>query len=56
MVGVVYIYFVVEVFEKGVVELGYYIKVEINGFIGVKNSLSDEEIVKVDVIIVVCDK
>lgn len=56
LVGIVYIYFVVEVLEKGVVVLGFEIKVEINGLIGVKNSLSVEEIECVEVIVVVCDK
>lgn len=42
--------------EKAAAELGYEIKVETNGSIGVKNSPSAEEIARADAIIVACDK
>lgn len=54
--GVAHTYLAAEALEKGAAELGYHIKVETNGSIGVKNSPSDEEIAKADAIIVACDK
>ena len=49
-------YLAAEALEKGARELGYDIKVETNGSIGVKNSPTADEIAKADAIIVACDK
>ncbi len=54
--GVAHTYLAAEALEKGAAELGYDIKVETNGSIGVKNSPSAAEIEKADAIIVSCDK
>ena len=54
--GVAHTYLAAEALEKGAAELGYQIKVETNGSIGVKNSPTDEEIARADAIIVACDK
>ncbi|AIU67707.1 fructose-specific PTS transporter subunit EIIC [Vibrio coralliilyticus] len=54
--GVAHTYLAAEALEKGAAELGYQIKVETNGSIGVKNTPSSEEIAKADAIIVACDK
>ncbi len=54
--GVAHTYLAAEALEKGAAELGYEIKVETNGSIGVKNSPSAEDIAKADAIIVSCDK
>ncbi|MCG9683363.1 fructose-specific PTS transporter subunit EIIC [Vibrio sp. Isolate23] len=54
--GVAHTYLAAEALEKGAAELGYQIKVETNGSIGVKNTPSAEEIAQADAIIVVCDK
>lgn len=54
--GVAHTYLAAEALEKGAAELGYTIKVETNGSIGVKNSPSAEEIVRAEAIIVACDK
>ncbi len=54
--GVAHTYLAAESLEKGAAELGYSIKVETNGSIGVKNSPTDEEIAQADAIIVACDK
>ncbi|OLQ90901.1 PTS fructose transporter subunit IIC [Vibrio ponticus] len=54
--GVAHTYLAAEALEKGAAELGYEIKVETNGSIGVKNSPTDEEIARADAIIVACDK
>ncbi|WED24256.1 fructose-specific PTS transporter subunit EIIC [Vibrio sp. JC009] len=54
--GVAHTYLAAEALEKGAAELGYQIKVETNGSIGVKNAPTAEEIAKADAIIVACDK
>ncbi|WP_162064007.1 fructose-specific PTS transporter subunit EIIC [Vibrio taketomensis] len=54
--GVAHTYLAAEALEKGAAELGYEIKVETNGSIGVKNSPTDEEIARADAIVVACDK
>ncbi len=54
--GVAHTYLAAESLEKAAAELGYSIKVETNGSIGVKNSPTDEEIAQADAIIVACDK
>ncbi|SEF75340.1 PTS fructose transporter subunit IIABC [Vibrio hangzhouensis] len=54
--GVAHTYLAAEALEKGAAELGYQIKVETNGSIGVKNAPSADEIAKADAIIVACDK
>lgn len=54
--GVAHTYLAAEALEKGAIALGYDIKVETNGSIGVKNSPTLEEIERADAIIVACDK
>ncbi|KLV09613.1 PTS fructose transporter subunit IIC [Photobacterium aquae] len=54
--GVAHTYLAAEALEKGAAELGYEIKVETNGSIGVKNSPTAEEIARAEAIIVSCDK
>lgn len=54
--GVAHTYLAAEALEKGAAELGYQIKVETNGSIGVKNSPSADEIARADAIIVASDK
>lgn len=54
--GVAHTYLAAEALEKGAAELGFTIKVETNGSIGVKNSPTDEEIERAEAIIVACDK
>ncbi len=54
--GVAHTYLAAEALEKGAAELGYEIKVETNGSIGVKNSPTDEEIARADAIVIACDK
>ncbi|WEM44571.1 fructose-specific PTS transporter subunit EIIC (plasmid) [Photobacterium sp. DA100] len=54
--GVAHTYLAAEALEKGAKELGYEIKVETNGSIGVKNSPTAEEIARAEAIIVSCDK
>lgn len=54
--GVAHTYLAAESLEKGAAELGYQIKVETNGSIGVKNQPTEEEIAKADAVIVACDK
>jgi PTS system fructose-specific IIC component len=54
--GVAHTYLAAESLEKGAAELGYQIKVETNGSIGVKNQPTEEEIARADAIIVACDK
>ncbi len=54
--GVAHTYLAAEGLEKAAAELGYEIKVETNGSIGVKNSPTEEEIRKADAIVVACDK
>lgn len=45
-----------EALEKAAAELGYEMKVETNGSIGVKNTPTAEEIERAEAIIVSCDK
>lgn len=54
--GVAHTYLAAECLEKAAAELGYAIKVETNGSIGVKNAPSPEEIARASAIIVACDK
>ena len=54
--GVAHTYLAAEALEKGAEAMGYEIKVETNGSIGVKNSPTAEEIERADAIIVACDK
>lgn len=54
--GVAHTYLAAEALEKGAAELGYAIKVETNGSIGVKNAPNADEIARADAIIVACDK
>ena len=54
--GVAHTYLAAEALEKGAAALGYDIKVETNGSIGVKNSPTQEEIERTDAIVVACDK
>ncbi|MGR5063552.1 PTS fructose transporter subunit IIABC [Photobacterium sp. DNB22_13_2] len=54
--GVAHTYLAAEALEKGAKELGYEIKVETNGSIGVKNSPTAEDIERAEAIIVSCDK
>jgi len=54
--GVAHTYLAAEALEKGAAELGYEIKVETNGSIGVKNAPTAEEIAKAEAIIVASDK
>ncbi|MFH6909203.1 fructose-specific PTS transporter subunit EIIC [Vibrio fluvialis] len=54
--GVAHTYLAAEALEKGAAELGYRIKVETNGSIGVKNSPSATEIVEAAAIMVTSDK
>ncbi|HIF9439639.1 TPA: PTS fructose transporter subunit IIABC [Photobacterium damselae] len=54
--GVAHTYLAAEALEKAGVELGYEVKVETNGSIGVKNSPTAEEIARAEAIVVSCDK
>ncbi|WP_305810646.1 PTS fructose transporter subunit IIABC [Photobacterium leiognathi] len=54
--GVAHTYLAAEALEKAGAELGYEVKVETNGSIGVKNSPTAEEIARAEVIVVSCDK
>ena len=54
--GVAHTYLAAEALEKGAAAMGYAIKVETNGSIGVKNSPTPEEIECADAIIIACDK
>ncbi|MGR5238548.1 fructose-specific PTS transporter subunit EIIC [Vibrio alfacsensis] len=54
--GVAHTYLAAEALEKGATAMGYEIKVETNGSIGVKNSPTADEIERADAIIVACDK
>ena len=54
--GVAHTYLAAEALERGAAALGYDIKVETNGSIGVKNSPTQEEIERADAIVVACDK
>ncbi|HIF9091565.1 TPA: PTS fructose transporter subunit IIABC [Photobacterium damselae] len=54
--GVAHTYLAAEALEKAGAELGYEVKVETNGSIGVKNSPTAEEITRAEAIVVSCDK
>ncbi|EGU43450.1 PTS system, fructose-specific IIABC component [Vibrio ichthyoenteri ATCC 700023] len=54
--GVAHTYLAAEALEKGAAELGYEIKVETNGSIGIKNSPSADDIARADAIIIASDK
>ncbi|WP_435234738.1 PTS fructose transporter subunit IIABC [Psychromonas sp. PT13] len=54
--GIAHTYLAAEALEKGAAALGYKIKVETNGSIGVKNSPTAAEIERADAIIVASDK
>lgn len=54
--GIAHTYLAAEALEKGAAALGYQIKVETNGSIGVKNSPTTEEIERAEAIVVACDK
>ncbi|EKO3368321.1 PTS sugar transporter subunit IIA [Vibrio fluvialis] len=54
--GVAHTYLAAEALEKSAAAMGYAIKVETNGSIGVKNSPTEDEIQRADAIIVACDK
>ncbi|EOV1171523.1 fructose-specific PTS transporter subunit EIIC [Vibrio fluvialis] len=54
--GVAHTYLAAEALEKGAAAMGYAIKVETNGSIGVKSSPTEDEIQRADAIIVACDK
>ncbi len=54
--GVAHTYLAAEALEKAGAELGYEVKVETNGSIGVKNSPTAEEIAQAEAIVVSCDK
>ncbi|EEY98344.1 phosphotransferase system fructose-specific [Vibrio sp. RC586] len=54
--GIAHTYLAAEALEKGAATLGFEIKVETNGSIGVKNSPSTEEIERAEAIVVACDK
>jgi PTS system fructose-specific IIC component len=54
--GVAHTYLAAEALEKAAAAMGYEIKVETNGSIGVKNTPTAEEIARADAIIVSCDK
>jgi PTS system fructose-specific IIC component len=54
--GVAHTYLAAEALQKGASALGYEIKVETNGSIGVKNCPTEADIERADAIIVACDK
>ncbi|KPU83561.1 PTS fructose transporter subunit IIC [Psychromonas sp. PRT-SC03] len=54
--GIAHTYLAAECLEKGAAKLGYDIKVETNGSIGIKNSPTAEEIERADAIIIAADK
>ncbi|KHA60439.1 PTS fructose transporter subunit IIC [Vibrio variabilis] len=54
--GVAHTYLAAEALEKGAHAMGFEVKVETNGSIGVKNSPTEEEIASADAIVVACDK
>ncbi|SFP06436.1 PTS fructose transporter subunit IIABC [Enterovibrio norvegicus] len=54
--GIAHTYLAAEALEKGAAAMGYEMKVETNGSIGVKNSPTAEEIARAEAIIVSCDK
>ncbi|HEY3591175.1 MAG TPA: fructose-specific PTS transporter subunit EIIC [Buttiauxella sp.] len=55
-VGVAHTYLAAEAIVKAAREMGYEVKVETNGSIGVKDSPTAEEIARADAIVVACDK
>ncbi|MFM1699956.1 fructose-specific PTS transporter subunit EIIC [Aeromonas salmonicida] len=54
--GIAHTYLAAESLERAAKELGYEVKVETNGSIGVKNSPTAAEIVRASAIVVACDK
>ena len=54
--GIAHTYLAAESLENAAAEMGYSIKVETNGSIGVKNSPTAEEIERAEAVIVACDK
>lgn len=55
LIGVVYIFMAVEVIEIEVKKCGWWVKVEICGFVGVGNVIIFEEVAAVDLVIVAVD-
>ncbi|MEH8261856.1 MULTISPECIES: fructose-specific PTS transporter subunit EIIC [Aeromonas] len=54
--GIAHTYLAAESLERAAKELGYEVKVETNGSIGVKNSPTVDEIARATAIVVACDK
>ncbi|MFM1678632.1 fructose-specific PTS transporter subunit EIIC [Aeromonas salmonicida] len=54
--GIAHTYLAAESLERAAKELGYEVKVETNGSIGVKNSPTTAEIARASAIVVACDK
>ncbi|MGL5504608.1 MAG: PTS fructose transporter subunit IIC, partial [Aeromonas veronii] len=54
--GIAHTYLAAESLERAARELGYEVKVETNGSIGVKNSPTTDEIARATAIVVACDK
>lgn len=54
--GIAHTYLAAEALEKAAADLGYQIKVETNGSIGVKNSPTQEEIDQASAVLICCDK
>ena len=54
--GIAHTYLAAESLERAAKELGYEVKVETNGSIGVKNSPTEAEIARASAIVVACDK
>lgn len=54
--GIAHTYLAADALKKGAAELGYHIKVETNGSVGVKDKPTLEEIEKAEAVIVCCDK
>ncbi|WP_429098989.1 PTS fructose transporter subunit IIABC [Aeromonas veronii] len=54
--GIAHTYLAAESLERAAKELGYEVKVETNGSIGVKNSPTADEIARASAIVVACDK
>ncbi|WP_279624239.1 PTS fructose transporter subunit IIABC [Aeromonas veronii] len=54
--GIAHTYLAAESLERAAKELGYEVKVETNGSIGVKNSPTADEIARTAAIVVACDK
>lgn len=55
-VGVAHTYLAAEAITRAAKEMGYAVKVETNGSIGVKDAPTAEEIARADAIVVACDK